>query len=614
MNNIDLLKFITCGSVDDGKSTLIGRLLFESGFIYEDNLKALHQDSQRFGSQGQSLDLALLVDGLSAEREQGITIDVAYRYFSTKKRKFIVADTPGHEQYTRNMVTAASTASMAIILIDVRKGILSQTRRHAFIASLLGIKHIVLAINKFDLVDYEVKVFENLKNNFKSVSDYLNFKSLQFIPISALNGDNVIVKSNNMPWYEGPSLLQYLENFKLENNTNDPLRVPIQYVIREGQDFRGYAGRIVSGQMRKNQDVKIFPSGFETKIETILNFNKNLTIAETGKSVTFTLANQLDLSRGDILVDKNYPCEISDQFNIDLIWMDKKTFYPGRVYLIKMESRLLKAKIFIKYKYDIEKFKKLKSSKLMMNDIASCNISFLEPIVFECYEKNQVLGSMIIIDLETNLTCGAAKINFPLRRSSNIHLQKLSIDKKDRSKIKNQNPCVLWFTGLSGSGKSTIANLLEKKLYSLGAHTCVLDGDNIRLGLNKDLGFTEEDRVENIRRVGEVSKLMVEAGLITIVSFISPFLSEREMVRNLLKKDEFVEIFVDTTLELAEKRDPKGLYKKARSGELPNFTGIDSPYEKPKNPEIHLNTSELSAEKSAEIILDYLKSKELFFN
>ncbi len=607
------LRIITCGSVDDGKSTLIGRLLYESKKIYIDQLKIFNEENKRIGSQENKLDFSLLVDGLSSEREQGITIDVAYRYINTKKRKIILADTPGHEQYTRNMVTGASTASLGVLIVDARKGILKQTKRHAFILSLLGIKNIILAINKMDLIQFNESIYHKIRDQFLEFSKNLNFKKIKSIPISALDGDNVIKKSKNTSWYSGKALMKYLE--KLDETFDDtlPLRVPIQYVIKNLKDFRGYTGTVTSGVIYKNQRVKVLPSGFNTSIEKIIDQKKDLKSASSMQAITFTLKDNIDVSRGDFLVDCDKPFEMADQFRVDLIWMETETFMPGRTYLIKMECRLLKAKIFIKFKYDIDNFKKLMSKTLELNDIASCNMIFEQKIFYEKYDDNRILGSFIVIDPDNNNTCGAGRINFALRRSSNIFKQDFNVTKKKRTILKSHKPCIIWLTGLSGSGKSTIANILEKKLFDLKIHTTLLDGDNIRHGLNKDLGFTKEDRVENIRRIGEVAKLMVNSGLITIVSFISPFKSERKLVRDLVDKGEFVEVFIDTPLKIAEKRDPKGLYKKARSGKLPNFTGIDSPYEIPEKPEIILKTIKNSPEKSADLIIDFLKSKRILF-
>ena len=608
------LRFITCGSVDDGKSTLIGRLLYESKLVFQDQLQKLNEDNEKFGTQKNKIDFALLVDGLAAEREQGITIDVAYRFFSTKKRKFIVADTPGHEQYTRNMATGASTADLAIILVDARKGILTQTKRHTFITSLLGIKHIILAVNKLDLMGYDEKVFKEICNHFKNFSKDLNIKNIEYIPISGLNGDNIILNSKNMPWYKGLTLIENLEKIDIIENKIQPLRMVVQHVIRPDQDFRGYAGTINSGTLKKAQSVKILPSGYSTEVDKIFDFKNEIKNANTNQAITLTLKDNLDVSRGDFIVDAKNPPEMADQFRIDLIWMDKNQMISGKSFVIKLQGRMLKAKILIKHEYDINNFSKIKATSLSMNEIGACDIIFEKPIVFEKYDENRNLGALIVIDPETNNTSAAGRINYPLRRSTNIHFQALDINKSDRSALKSQKPCVLWFTGLSGSGKSTIANKVEQKLNSMNFHTMLLDGDNVRHGLNKDLGFTDQDRIENIRRITEVAKLMTEAGLITLVSFISPFTSDRNLARKVIDKNEFVEIHVDVSIEEAEKRDPKGLYKKARSGLIPNFTGINSPYEPPEKPEIYIDSAKFSPEMSSNLIIDYLERKNLFFN
>ena len=608
------LRIITCGSVDDGKSTLIGRLLYETKKLYADQLKVFNEDNKRFGSQKNKLDFSLLVDGLSAEREQGITIDVAYRYISTKKRKIILADTPGHEQYTRNMVTGASTASLGILIVDARKGILKQTKRHSFILSLLGIKNIILAINKLDLIKYDEITYNKIKKEFFKFSKKLNFKKINCIPISALDGDNIIKKSKNTLWYDGNTLLEYLETTDKEFFEAKPLIVPIQYVIKNVQDFRGYTGTIVSGEMHKQQKVTVHPSGFSTRIDKIINQKKEMKYAPSFSAVTFTLKDDIDVSRGDFIVDFNKKIEMTDKFKADLIWMDIEPFMPGRTYLIKMECRMLKGKIFIKFKYNIDNFEKLMAKTLELNDIASCDVIFEQKIFYEKYDDNKILGSFIVINPDTNSTCGAGRINYALRRSSNISKQHFIINKEKRSLLKNHKPCIIWLTGLSGTGKSTIGNILEKELFNLKIHTTLLDGDNIRYGLNKDLGFTNEDRVENIRRIAEVAKLMVNSGLVTIVAFISPFKSERNLARNMVSKDEFVEVFIDTPLNILEERDPKGLYKKARSGEIPNFTGINSSYEIPENPEIVIETVKKSPEESAHDIINYLKLKKVLFS
>lgn len=603
------LRFITCGSVDDGKSTLIGRLLYESKLIFDDQLAALAADSRKFGTQGDAFDFALLVDGLAAEREQGITIDVAYRYFATDRRKFIVADTPGHEQYTRNMATGASTATLAIIMIDARKGVLAQTRRHAFIAALLGIKHVVLAVNKMDLVDYAENLFGTITSDFMALNETLGFADIQPIPISALEGDNVIAASVNMPWYEGPSLLTHLEEVDVPDDNEGPLRLPVQYVIRPDQDFRGYAGRIAGGTVAAGDPLKILPSGQEATVSQVYVGEVAQDRASAGQSVSVTLQGEFDISRGDMLVAADKPAEIADQFRATIIWMDQREMLPGRAYIMKIEGRSVTAKLAKpRFRINVNNYEQQPVDTLALNDIASCNISLDRAIAFDSYETNRTTGSFILIDPETNATAGVGMIKFALRRSQNIHWQALDIDKAQRAMAKGQKPVVLWFTGLSGSGKSTIANIVEKKLHAMGRHTMLLDGDNVRHGLNRDLGFTDADRVENIRRVGEVSKLMLEAGVITLVSFISPFSAERAMVRSMLEDGEFIEIFVDTPLEEAERRDVKGLYKKARAGELKNFTGIDSPYEPPANPEITVNTVELSAEEAAEEIVHFFRS------
>lgn len=598
------LRFITCGSVDDGKSTLIGRLLYESKLIFDDQLAALAADSRKFGTQGDAFDFALLVDGLAAEREQGITIDVAYRYFATDRRKFIVADTPGHEQYTRNMATGASTATLAIIMIDARKGVLAQTRRHAFIAALLGIKHVVLAVNKMDLVDYAENVFGTITSDFMALNETLGFADIQPIPISALEGDNVIAASVNMPWYEGPSLLTHLEEVDVPDDNQGPLRLPVQYVIRPDQDFRGYAGRIAGGTVAAGDPLKILPSGQEATVSQVYVGEVAQDRASAGQSVSVTLQGEFDISRGDMLVAADKPAEIADQFRATIIWMDQREMLPGRAYIMKTEGRSATATLAKpRFRINVNNYEQQPVDTLALNDIASCNISLDRAIAFDSYETNRTTGSFILIDPETNATAGVGMIKFALRRSQNIHWQALDIDKAQRAMAKGQKPVVLWFTGLSGSGKSTIANIVEKKLHAMGRHTMLLDGDNVRHGLNRDLGFTDADRVENIRRVGEVSKLMLEAGVITLVSFISPFSAERAMVRSMLEDGEFIEIFVDTPLEEAERRDVKGLYKKAREGKLKNFTGIDSPYEAPENPDIVVNTVAMTPGEAAEYIV-----------
>ena len=606
--NKSLLRFITCGSVDDGKSTLIGRLLYESKMIFEDQLTALEQDSKKVGTQGENIDFALLVDGLAAEREQGITIDVAYRFFATEHRKFIVADTPGHEQYTRNMATGASTADLAVLLIDARQGVLTQTKRHAFIASQLGVRHIVLAVNKMDLVDYSENVFNEIVEDFKAFDAQLDIPNLHAIPVSALVGDNVVDGSRFMPWYEGPSLLGYLEGVDVEaEETSLPFRMPVQWVNRPDLDFRGYAGRIAGGIIRPGDDIRVLPSGKQSKIARIVTMDSDLDEAVSGQSVTLTLTDEIDISRGDVIATSETPPEISDQFDTTIIWLSEEPMLPGRSYRMKTSSRLVSATVNApKHKTDVNTLQKLPAKTLQLNEIGNCTLAVDRPIAFDSYAENRQTGSFILIDRMTNNTVGMGMINFPLRRAANIHWQNLDINKAANAEQKGQNPAVLWFTGLSGSGKSTIANEVQRRLYATGRHSFILDGDNVRHGLNRDLGFTDADRVENIRRVAEVSKLMVEAGLISLVSFISPFRAERELARNLMEEGEFIEIFVNTPLSVAETRDPKGLYKKARAGNLKNFTGIDSPYEAPENPEIEINTAEMSVEDAAERVINGL--------
>lgn len=610
----DTLRFITCGSVDDGKSTLIGRLLYESKMIFDDQLTALDSDSRKFGTQDGGLDFALLVDGLAAEREQGITIDVAYRYFTTDKRNFIVADTPGHEQYTRNMATGASTAALAIIMIDARKGVLAQTRRHAFIASLLGIRNVVLAINKMDLVDYAKDRFDAVVADFISLNGRLGFADVTPIPVSALQGDNVITRSDRMPWFDGRALLDHLETVDADIDMGrDPcgaLRLPVQYVIRPNQDFRGYAGRIASGALQAGQAIKILTSGKETTVARIFVGDQEVNTATAGQSVSLTVDGEFDISRGDMIVDAAQPAEMADQFRSTIIWMQDAEMLPGRAYILRTEVASYTAKLAKpRYRVNTHDYSEAPADTLQLNDIGDCNLSLDRAMAFDPYEAARTIGSFILIDPETNGTAGAGMIKYALRRSQNIHWQALDIDASQRAAAKSQRACVLWFTGLSGSGKSTIANILEKKLHAMSHHTMLLDGDNVRHGLNRDLGFTDVDRVENIRRVSEVSKLMVEAGLITLVSFISPFAAERQMAREMLEEGAFVEIHVDTPLAEAERRDVKGLYKKARAGELKNFTGIDSPYEAPESAEITLPTMEMDAEAAADAIIEWLQQQ-----
>ena len=603
-----LLRFLTCGSVDDGKSTLIGRLLYDSKMIFEDQLAALEADSKKVGTQGGEIDFALLVDGLAAEREQGITIDVAYRFFSTDKRKFIVADTPGHEQYTRNMVTGASTADAAVILIDARKGVLTQTRRHSYLVSLLGIRHVVLAINKMDLVDWSQARFDEIVAEYSAFAGQIGVKTFTAIPMSALKGDNITEPSTNSPWYSGSPLLRWLEEAPVEDDLRDkPFRMPVQWVNRPNLDFRGFSGLISSGVVRPGDRIKALPSGRESTVERIVTFTGDLNEAVAGQSVTLTLADEIDVSRGDVLAAAASPPAVADQFEATLIWFDEEAMLPGRPYLMKLGTRTVAAQVAEpKYKVNVNTLEQLAARKLELNEIGVCNLALDAPIAFDPYAENHDLGGFILIDRISNRTVGAGLLHFALRRSQNIHWQAMDVDKAARAAAKGQKAQVVWLTGLSGAGKSTIANLVEKRLLAEGRHTYLLDGDNVRHGLNKDLGFAEQDRVENIRRVAEVAKLMVDAGLIVLVSFISPFRAERRMARELMGEGEFVEVFIDTPIAEAERRDVKGLYAKARAGELKNFTGVDSPYEAPEHPEIRIDTTALSAEQAAEQIFAWL--------
>jgi bifunctional enzyme CysN/CysC len=589
-----LLRFITCGSVDDGKSTLIGRLLYESKMLFEDQLAALEADSKKVGTQGGDLDFALLVDGLAAEREQGITIDVAYRFFSTDRRKFIVADTPGHEQYTRNMVTGASTADLAIILVDARHGVQTQTRRHSFLVSLIGIKRVVVAINKMDLVGYSEATYRRILDDYRAFAAQLGLEDIVAIPMSALRGDNITEPSEAMGWYHGPTLMGYLETVEVDQKRRlkGVFRLPVQWVNRPNLDFRGFAGTIAGGSIEPGAAIRVQPSGRTSTVKRIVTADGDLPRAIAGQSVTLVLEDEVDISRGDVISSIDSPAEVADQFETTIVWMQDEPMMPGRAYLMKIGSRTVSATVSdIKYKVNVNTLEHLAAKQLALNEIAVCTLSIDRPIAFDPYDAVRETGGFILIDRISNATIGAGMLRFALRRSHNIHMQHVDVDKATRGAMKGQKPCVLWFTGLSGAGKSTLANQLEKRLNALGRHTYLLDGDNVRHGLNKDLGFTEADRVENIRRVAEVAKLMVDAGLIVLTAFISPFRSERRMARALQQDGEFIEIFVDTPMQVAEERDPKGLYKKARRGEIKNFTGIDSPYEAPENAEIRVDTS-----------------------
>ncbi len=602
-----LLRFITCGSVDDGKSTLIGRLLYDSKMIFEDQLAALEYDSKRVGTQGQEIDFALLVDGLAAEREQGITIDVAYRFFTTEKRKFIVADTPGHEQYTRNMVTGASTADLAIILIDARKGVLTQTKRHSYLAHLIGIKNIVLAVNKMDLVDYDVLRYDHIVDDYRCFAGEIGIDNFTAIPISGFKGDNITTLSPNTSWYKGTTLIDLLESVELDvtSDQQKPFRLPVQWVNRPNLDFRGFAGQIASGAVRVGDAVRILPSGKASTVSRIVTMDGDLDEAVAGQSVTLCLADEVDCSRGDVIAFSESPPQAADQFEANLVWMADDAMIPGRAYWLKLGTQLVSATIQPpKYQVNVNTMEHLAAKTLELNAIGVAELTIDRPVVFEAYTDNRALGGFILIDKLTNATVAAGMLNFSLRRAQNVHWQAIDISREAHAQQKGQTAKLLWFTGLSGSGKSTIANLVEKKLFALGRHSFLLDGDNVRHGLNKDLGFTDTDRIENIRRVGEVAKLMTDAGLIVLTAFISPFRAERQMVRAMLPQGEFMEIFVDTPLEEAEKRDVKGLYKKARNGALKNFTGIDSPYEKPEQPEIHIDTTQVSPEDAAEMIVE----------
>jgi bifunctional enzyme CysN/CysC len=605
----ELLRFLTCGSVDDGKSSLIGRLLFEANMIFDDQFATLKDDSVKVGTLGGAVDFALLVDGLAAEREQGITIDVAYRFFKTEKRKFIVADTPGHEQYTRNMVTGASTADLAVILIDARKGVLTQTRRHSYLAALLGIRHIVVAVNKMDLVDYAADIFNKIEREYREFARQIKIEAVTCIPVSAVVGDNVTLRSANTPWYSGPSLLEHLETVAIPDPAEGaPFRMPVQWVNRPNPEFRGFAGLIASGAVRRGDALRVLPSGRTSTVARIFAGEGEARSGVAGESVTLTLTDEIDVSRGDVLAAADSPPAVANQFEATVIWMHDDPLLQGRAYLLKIGTTTVIATVSpIKYRVNVNTMEHIAAKKLDLNDIGVVVIELSTAIPFEPYQDSRVMGGFILIDRLTYNTVGAGLLHFALRRSQNVHWQALDVNKRSRAVLSHQKPCILWFTGLSGAGKSTIANLVEKQLHADGRHTYLLDGDNVRHGLNKDLGFADQDRVENIRRVAEVARLMVDAGLIVMVSFISPFRSERRMARALVEAGEFIEVFVDTPLSQAEARDAKGLYKKARRGELKNFTGIDSPYEVPEDPEIRLDTTLLAPEAAASRIIAYMR-------
>ena len=604
-----MLRFITCGSVDDGKSTLIGRLLYDSKMIFEDQLAALENDSKKVGTQGQEIDFALLVDGLAAEREQGITIDVAYRFFNTEKRKFIVADCPGHEQYTRNMITGASTADLAVILIDARKGVLVQTRRHSYLCHLIGIRNIVLAVNKMDLVDYDQQVFDAIVKEYAEFAKSIGIESFTAMPISGFKGDNITTRSANTPWYQGPTLVDHLETVEVLSSVDadKPFRMPVQWVNRPNLDFRGFSGLIATGSVRPGDEIRVLPSGKTSKVRRVVTLDGDLEQGVAGQSVTLCLADEVDCSRGDVISLADNPPQAADQFEATLVWLNDEAMLPGRAYWLKLATQTVSVTVQQpKYVVNVNTMEHLAAKTLELNAIGVAEIATDKPIVFEAYNDGRTLGGFVLIDKMSNATVAAGMLNFSLRRAQNVHWQALDVSREAHATLKNQSPKVLWFTGLSGSGKSTIANMVEKRLHALGKHTFLLDGDNVRHGLNKDLGFTEADRIENIRRVGEVARLMTDAGLIVLTAFISPFRAEREMVRSLMADGEFVEIFVDTPLEVAEARDVKGLYKKARSGQLKNFTGIDSPYEAPEAPDFRVDTTAESPEDAAERIVNAL--------
>jgi bifunctional enzyme CysN/CysC len=611
-----LLRFITCGSVDDGKSTMIGRMLYESHLVFEDHLATLQADSAKVGTQGGDLDFALLVDGLQAEREQGITIDVAYRFFSTEQRKFIVADTPGHEQYTRNMVTGASTADLAVILIDARKGVLTQTRRHSYLVSLLGIKQVVLAVNKLDLVGYQPEVYHRIESDYRAFASELEFDAITAIPISALRGDNITELSQNTPWYQGPTLIGHLETVEVDDQlAASPFRMPVQWVNRPNLDFRGFSGAIYSGTIRPGDPIRVMPSGRESTVARIVTHDGDLDLAVAGQSITVTLADEIDVSRGDVLAAGHEPPGVADQFEADVIWMSEEPLTPGRHYLLKLGARTVGATVAQpKHRVDVNTMQHLASKTLALNEIGPCTITVDRPIAFDPYRENREMGGFILIDRLTNSTVAAGLLHFALRRSQNVHWQAVEVNQQARSAMNPHGPAIVWFTGLSGAGKSAIANLVEKRLHAGGARTYLLDGDNIRHGLNKDLGFTQADRIENIRRIAEVARLMIDAGLIVLVSFISPYREERQMARTMVAPDQFCEVYVDTPLAVAEQRDVKGLYAKARRGELKNFTGIDSPYEPPEAPEVHIRTVELDAVLGAQAVIAQLQALGVLYD
>ncbi|NIJ07101.1 bifunctional enzyme CysN/CysC [Sphingomonas vulcanisoli] len=607
--NKTLLRFITCGSVDDGKSTLIGRLLYDSKMIFEDQFAALEADSKRVGTQGQEIDFALLVDGLAAEREQGITIDVAYRFFATEKRKFIVADTPGHEQYTRNMVTGASTADLAVILIDARKGVLTQTRRHSYLAHLLGIRNLVLAVNKMDLIGYDQAKYDAIVADYRAFAESIGIDAFTPMPISGFKGDNITSRSPNTPWYDGLTLMEHLESVAVDSEADraKPFRMPVQWVNRPNLDFRGFSGLIASGTVKPGDAIRVLPSGKTSEITRIVTFDGDLEEAGAGQSVTLTFKDEVDCSRGDVIALAADPPQAADQFEATIVWMADEEMLPGRAYWLKLGTQTVSATVQApKYQINVNTMEHLAAKTLELNAIGVANFTTDRPIVFEAYDDNRQLGGFILIDKFTNATVAAGMIHFSLRRAQNVHWQATDISREQRAGLMRQKPAVLWFTGLSGAGKSTIANLVEQKLARMNRHTFLLDGDNVRHGLNKDLGFTDADRVENIRRVGEVARLMTDAGLIVITAFISPFGAERELVRSMMAEGEFIEIFIDTSLADAEQRDVKGLYAKARSGQLKNFTGIDSPYEPPEHPELRIDTAVMTPDEAADLIIKRL--------